>query len=73
MPPDAPLIPRRSWAGFCRYMGREPFYLGTVLADGAEHARRELLALWARLSPHPPPDEITPVPGAVFFQEAEDA
>lgn len=64
---------RRTWAGLAAYPGKASFYLGTVLADGPEEGRRELTALWARLSPHPAPEITEVIPGSVVFVAEDDA
>lgn len=58
---------KRIWCGLCRYTGLGQFRLGTVFADTSEQARIALADLWKRTSPHPAPDDIVPIPGAVIF------
>lgn len=64
---------RRTWAGLAAYPGKASFYIGTVWADGPEEARRELAALWARLSPYPAPDITEVIPGRLVFVAEDDA
>lgn len=63
----------RLWCARCQYAGRDAFLFGTVAATGSEHARQELARMWERMSPHPMPDIIAVLPGALVFQEAADA
>lgn len=59
----------QTWMARCRYPGMAPFWLGTVIADGSEHARVDLAKLWQELSPHPPPEFVRIVPGTIVVNE----
>lgn len=59
----------RWWTAEAQYHGHARFYLGSVRACGPEAAREALLALHARISPHPAPDIILPVPGRLVLSD----
>ena len=63
---------RKSWLAECRYDGLEPFYFGTVFADGVEHAHDLLIQAWQTVFPHPLPPVFNVMAGHIVVT-LEDA
>ena len=57
---------RKTWYSKCCYQGKRPIFFGTVVADSYEHALIKLQELWTTISPHPMPDEMTPMMGQII-------
>lgn len=61
---------KRWWTAEALYSGHEPFWFGSVEADGNEDALAALMRLWSELSPHPAPRITAVVPGQLVLKEA---
>lgn len=62
----------RLWVVVCQYPGKAKFLLGNVVVDARakDHdIRAAAIELWHEISPHPVPEMLDLLPGALFFKE----